>query len=318
MAHATRTLGWQDRQTPRQVSVLVALALHALFLWYAPVPRAPEPERLIELALVQRGSGPGDAPVLAPEVGPPEAPQPPAAATPTARPAPQAPEGTLFPALAKSQQGAVPRVRASAASLRAAQLKHAARSTAPPVVGGDGGRDLATSRGRERCEPTAGRRPPQVVYLLFDSSGSMDQVRQAQALSCAHQYARFSIEAGAQILVANFARDVTFFPPTRTLFDVEAALRGTSDKRATILPSRELGRFFDQAADAAADLVIVSDGWFETPKDVLIWYSYFLELNPDNRGLMFTVGSPGHRAATGPLRGIGFSVLEYQPMRAGR
>ncbi|HHO50245.1 MAG TPA: hypothetical protein ENK18_05065 [Deltaproteobacteria bacterium] len=183
------------------------------------------------------------------------------------------------------------------------------------AIGGTAeGVDGLTRAGRSRCEPPPHRRP-ELLYLLFDSSGSMNELRQAQALSCAQQYARAVLATGAPVVVVNFALDSTFSPPTHDMLDVQIALRAASDNRATVLPTRGLQSFFDPSI--AADLVIVSDGIFRTTPDVLIWYSYFLELNPDNRGTMYTVGSPGHREAVGRLRDIGFDVYMYEQLHRG-
>ena len=42
------------------------------------------------------------------------------------------------------------------------------------------------------------------------------------------------------------------------------------------------------------------------------WYSYFLEMSPDNRGYMYTLGTPGPASVTAALRGIGFEVFVYR------
>ena len=173
-----------------------------------------------------------------------------------------------------------------------------------------------TATDETAADPPQGRQPDR-VYLLFDTSGSMSTMLRSQALACAHQYASGALASGAEVVVGNFALGSTFSDPTRDLMDVEIALRGASDGRSTVLPTRELQPFLDQDPGAVADLVIISDGWFQTDRQVVVWYRYFLDLNPNNRGTMFTVGTPGHRAGTGPLRSLGFDVYMYEQIHRG-
>ena len=136
--------------------------------------------------------------------------------------------------------------------------------------------------GRHRCTPPRERRVD-VVFLLFDTSGSMTDARRAQALACAHQYAAQALDGNAAVVVASFANGVHISEPARQMLDVEIALRHVTDPTQTWLPTSQLQPLFDRFEDAAADLVIISDGWFITNGDALNWYQYFLELNPDNR-----------------------------------
>ncbi|MEO0605625.1 MAG: hypothetical protein AAF211_29605, partial [Myxococcota bacterium] len=174
------------------------------------------------------------------------------------------------------------------------------------------GRDPINRPGRKNCDPPK-TRPADRVYLLFDSSGSMTGLGRSQALRCAQQYASGALARGAEIVVANFARDVKFSAPTREMLEVNVALRALTDPTQTRLPSRELQRFFQQLPDVPADLVIISDGWFVPEREVLVWYRFFLELHPENRGLMYTVGNRGARDAVTHLRGLGFDVHAYEP-----
>ena len=41
-------------------------------------------------------------------------------------------------------------------------------------------------------------------------------------------------------------------------------------------------------------------------------YRYFLELNPENRGYLYTLGVPGHPAVTSAMRDIGFDIYVYR------
>lgn len=302
----------------RQVSYAASVLVHAaVVLWLGWWwPEEPD-EKPIELQLVQRGDRPvpGDAPAAPAAPAPPQPPRPPKKTPPPAPsgdhavaveppsevepPAPAPPRPTPAPTSFADWQ------RSRASSLLPSRL---------PPGGSPDGQDLASRQGRDRCVPPTGRRVDR-VYLLFDSSGSMTDNRQAEALGCAHQYARAALEGGAEVVVGNFARGVEFTAPTRDPLDIESALRGLSDKRATVLPGRELQPFLDAAPGAVADLVIVSDGWFEAAPEVLIWYRYFLDLNHENRGTMYTVGAPGHRAAVSALRDLGFDVYVYDQVR---
>lgn len=188
-------------------------------------------------------------------------------------------------------------------------------SAALPRVTPGGGdreaRDRLTSHGKDRCEPGRSR-VVDVVYLLYDSSGSMDSHRQRQALTCAHQYARASLDRGASIVVVNFAGQTVLNQPTRHMTEVEFALRGGVNPRATILPSRELNPFVDGYPGAKADLVVISDGFIPNYKQALPWYRYFLDAHAENRATLFTVGSLGHPDVIRAFRETGFEVYIYQ------
>lgn len=298
-----------------RTSLGLSLLLHALVLALLSItwPEEKPKEKTIALQLVAAGP-PKTSPVAsAPE---PQASHPkPTAARPRSSvpPAPtgEAPVAIAEPVPAPPSPTPVPAPR----SFR--DWQRANRSFLPPSrlqgAGGALGEDPMSSRGRDRCEPVPGRKPG-AVYLLFDSSGSMSPIRRAQALSCAHQYAKASIGAGAIVVVANFARSTIFSQPTREMFEVEAALRAASDATATQLPTKELLPAFDLSGGDGADLVIVSDGMFATTPDILVWYRYFLEASPENRGLMYTVGTPGPRESVSRLRDIGFDVFMYEEL----
>jgi len=180
--------------------------------------------------------------------------------------------------------------------------------------GGQGGADLISRQGRDKCEPLFPRHAD-LVLLLFDASGSLSEAMTAQALSCAQQAAKAALAVGAEVVVGTFARDLSLHPPTRDLSDVQVALRSATDRTATMLPARQLQSFLDRDPNAVVELVIVSDGWIPNTDEVLNWYRYFLELHPDNRGTMYTVGQQGHREAVDALRGIGFDVFQYDQIR---
>lgn len=309
-------------------SVLAALLLHAVTLAVLTLvvrpplerPELPE-ERVIQLEL----SAPGqvaspDPPAGEPEAAPPPPPPTPRAPAPTpsapvaprgelavAPPAPTAPPPTPTPSKPTSfKQWSQQRT--------AAASKYLPRGLPDESGGGTpDGRDRLNAVGQDRCEPRTSRQVD-VVYLLFDSSGSMSPRVMAQALSCAHQYARESIGRGAYVVVGNFARGSKFSPATRDLNEVEFSLRDNADYRGTIIPARELGPFLNQYPDATADLVIISDGWVQNAREVIPWYAYFMELNPDNRGFMYSVGSPGDPEFSRALRSLGFDVYVYLVM----
>lgn len=298
--------------TPRhRLALLISIALHALFVlllgWETPA-RQPQ-DRVLELAFVRQGQ-PG------PDGGPPPAPDPPPQPdTPKPAPAPlsphslpPAPTGTLpIPQPAPQPEASPPSFAAWQSSQQRPFMP-----TLPSRQRGGGspdGLDAVTRFGRDRCEPDRQRRVD-VTYLLFDASGSMSPIRQAQALSCAQQAAQAALVTGGAVVVGTFANGATFTQPTRDLLDVQAALRAAVDPTQTVLPGRQLEPFLDP--ERIADLVIISDGWFHNARDVLIWYQYFLEINADNRGRMFTVGQPGRREAVSELRNIGFDVYMYE------
>lgn len=304
-----------------RASLVVSVALHAALVAMIGQIRLPPPEppppRMLELELRSHGPRPADvsgdpAPPdeVPPEPTPPKVqPQPPKPPQPAPAP-PPAPEGAVAPAPRAPEP---PKTFAEYRQQRFARFEGSLRelSKVSPGGGAPDARDTTTNPGRDRCEPPETRRP-QVVYLLFDSSGSMDSIQRREALTCARQYAKASLESGALVVVGNFAGTSTFAPPTRDLTDIEFALRSGTNPRATLIPSRELDRFVDANPRVLADLVIVSDGYISNYRDALNWYRYFLELNPDNRGLMFTIRTPGPREVVDAFQDIGFEVHIYR------
>jgi Mg-chelatase subunit ChlD len=284
--------------------------------WLWPVEK-PQPEPIIELTVLDLGDADEEvAPHLPPSPAPaPPSPKPVKIAATRAATAPSEAVAAVQPAAepvevaeiaTEADRPAPSTFRDWQASRRAPFLT----LSAADVVSGSG--PGGARKGVDRCDPPKGRRS-ELVYLLFDSSGSMTTTSGPNALTCAHQYAKGALEAGAEVLVVNFARESTFFEPTRSLFDVEVALRSGPDPTATNLPSQELQPFVDRRADAVADLVIVSDGIFDDSQ-IRTWYGWFMELNPDNRGRMFTVGGAGARESVTALRSLGFDVYMYEPL----
>ncbi len=291
----------------RWASLAASLVLHVVGLFLAaitwPDPKEREkPLEVVELALVSEGERDVEAPPAPREPRP----QPPTtSAPPSPRLAPPAPVGELAP----QTEPAPPE---SFAEWQARRRSRYLPPSTPYAAGRVKGQQPLNRPGRRNCDPVATRAADR-VYLLFDSSGSMSGLGHAQALRCAQQYASGALARGAEIVVANFARDVKFSEPTRKMLDVQIALRALTDPTQTRLPSRELQRFFQQLPDAPADLVIISDGWFVPEREVLTWYRFFLELHPENRGVMYTVGNRGARDAVTHLRGLGFDVHAYEP-----
>ena len=308
-----------------RVGLLASMVAHVLFFWFSPriQPRDKPQEHRIEVALISHGDQPGKetaqqaSPPPAPPTTTPAPPQP--AAQPLPKPLPVAPQAR-FPLLVKRPNAPQTRPRqdepktwkAFESRRSASVAKHFPSLFAPVSPGGvPEGQDAVNNPGRDKCVP-ATQQPVDVVYLLYDSSGSMSELRRSQAISCANQYAKAAIEAGAVVIVGNFARSSTFSKPTRNMTDIAFALRAPTDNTGTILPSRELNPFLNQSAGLRSDLVVVSDGMIPNYREVLPWYRYFLELNPANRGLMYTVASPGHRDVTRALQSIGFDVYIYR------
>jgi len=306
-------------------AIAVAVLLSALFhgtaalgiAWIPRMPPPPPPDRVLQVAFVSQGEEPGDKQTE--PTSKPETPTP-----PTAQPQPQpaAPPSTdpplpevRFPALqAAARHPVSPSVVQAPAEFSEWQKRRYSALIPGRIPDGGGSPDgLASvdSEGRDRCIPVEGRALDR-LYLLFDSSGSMSSQLRAQALSCAQQYAQAAIDQGAEVVVGNFAARSEFHPPTRNMTDVAIAIRGDVDARATVLPSSELNPFFEQDLGAVSDLVILSDGYIPNTREALHWYEYFIEINPENRGYMYTLGTPGHPEVTEALRRIGFEIYVYR------
>ncbi|MCB9686301.1 MAG: VWA domain-containing protein [Alphaproteobacteria bacterium] len=327
-ALGTRTPRQRRRQDRRLAPIfaIVSLSLHAALLVLLRNPWPPPPpheSKIMELAMIREGDGPEEG-VEAP--APPSAPQTPVPPSPRTPPTPRPPSATPVPAPAiaapPAPMGTVsPPTPAPPTSFRDWRRSHARQAYTPEPVGRGGspyGTDLAQRIGRDRCEPVPDRRADLVV-LLFDASGSMDGNGRAQALSCAQQYVVAAMGQGARVVVGAFGRDVVFSEPTTDLLDIQAALRSAVDASQTVLPTRELSRIMESAPGASVDLVVVSDGWFAPTPEVVNWYRYFMSMNAENRGTMYTVASPGAQQAVQELRLLGFDVFEYRQMRsAGR
>jgi hypothetical protein len=299
---------------------LGSLLIHAVLLGlFALWPDPPPPPRILELALIRPDEGDEEGvppPTEAePEPSPPTQSPVPPTQRPTPRPQPQPtlpPSPEPSPTPLPQPQPAPPQT--SFRDWRRSQASAFLPTAEPIGQGGAHGSDLAQDQGRDRCVPAPHRRFD-VLFLLFDASGSMTGMGRAQALSCAQQYAQAALDQGAHVIVGTFALDTIWAPPTRRLMDIQAALRAAIDARHTALPTREFGALVDQAPGAVAELVVVSDGWFVADTEVLIWYRYFLEANGENRATMYTVGAPGHREAVRRLRSIGFDVFVYEQIR---
>jgi len=304
---ALRTEATRARER-RWASLGASVVLHlcGLLLGAVTWPDPPErpPPEVVELALVAKGSKDVESapPSSAPKRDTPRRPAP----SPT--PAPPAPSGEVAP----DDPVEEPSPPQSFAEWQKERRSRYMPAKADYEAGRIDGRAAIHRPGRRSCDPPEARGAER-VYLLFDSSGSMTGLGRMQALQCAQQYASGALSNGAEVVVANFARDVKFSEPTRDMLDVQIALRALTDPTQTRLPSRELQRFFQQVPDAPADLVIISDGWFMTEREVLIWYRFFLDLHPENRGVMYTVGNRGAREAVTQLRGLGFDVHAYEP-----
>jgi len=296
-------------------SALVHLVGAVLLWWAGPLNPPPPEEKRISIELVAQGRGPQQHAAMA--VQPPSA--PPSQPTPVRpRPkAPPAPRGTVpLPLPVDPSPAPVPApvspVQSPTTSFRDWQ---AARMDGVPLPsGGRGGTDLVSSKGKDRCEPA---RASDLVILLYDASGSMADTRRAQGIHCARQYAQGAIARGAQVVVGSFGLTSAFSPPTRDVSDIDFALRAQVDARGTVLPARELFPWIDNAQGKVMDLVIVSDGYIPPSREVVDAYSYFLDLHPQNRGVMYTVGQPGQRAIENELRDLGFDVFVYQQLGGG-
>lgn len=312
----------EERRLRRVRNSYVAAALLHGVLYFLPDPRqTPEPppkDERIELALVSSAPPAPDDGAQAAASPTPQPPEPrPVPKVAAAKPVPSAPTGSVpLPSPRPEPVAPTPQPPAPPMSFREWQQRNRRFLPGARVVqgGGQGGDDLISRQGRDRCEPMFSRRAD-LVLLLFDASGSLSEAMTAQALSCAQQAAKAGLDQGAEVVVGTFARDVALHPPTRNLGDVQVALRAATDRTATTLPARELQHFLDRDPNARVELVIVSDGWIPNTDDVLNWYRYFLESNPDNRGTMYTVGQRGHREAVDALRSIGFDVFQYDQIR---
>jgi hypothetical protein len=301
-------------------SFVGSLVVHGLVAALAQwAPEAPPPEPPLQLTLL--APDPAEAtdgappPLGAPPAAPPPAPSAAAVRPRTPTSVPPAPGGER-PLPAPEPTPATPEPPRSFRDWRRSRATTHLPAGNPFGAGSAGAAGTGTGEmaSRNRCEPAPGRRFD-TLYLLFDSSGSMSSALRAEALSCAHQYAQASIRDGASVVIGNFARDAHFTGPTRSMVDVEFAIRGTVDGSATILPWAQLEPYLDRDEGHAAELVIVSDGMFATDPEVLRWYRSFLARSPDHRATMYAVGPPGEIQAVGRLERTGMDVFLYERIR---
>jgi hypothetical protein len=254
------------------------------------VRKAPEVPQLAKLADMALADASPDAEVVETPAEQPVPPTPPTEAQPNTTPR------MSFSSWMAEQSKGIPGLGA-----HAPRLEH----------GGGVGRDRVRSRGTKQCVPTADRMP-EIVYLLIDSSGSMTADWRAQAISCAHQYARAAMAHGAKVAVGNFADRATFTEPTDDMTELGAALRLRSNGQGTTLPAAQLGPLFDSYVSLPADLVVLSDGALPNYREAMPWYQYFLDINSNNRGYLYTVGFEGPREVTAAFESWGFEVFVYR------
>lgn len=312
-------------------ALAVSVVLHLLLLWSLPDKPVPPPkDKVIEVTFLaepragDKSAGP-DADVGAPQKKPPPAPpqprpkpKPAKISKPKAKPVPAAPKAVPTdepaPAPSEAAEPATEEMPKSFAAWQASQKKGlpGLGKQRPAIVGLEGrGEDLARSRGTKRCGPR-GSRLPDVLYLLIDSSGSMTPEWQSQALTCAHQYARKVVEAGGLVSVGNFAERTTFTRPSQDFTDIASMLRLRTNGHQTRLPGKELGPLLDAHANLEADLVVLSDGYLPNTREAMTWYRYFLKVNPENRGYLYTIGLAAPREVTDAFSMAGFDVLVYR------
>jgi hypothetical protein len=309
-------------------AMVISIVLHGLGVAYVKIEpsQPPPPDKVVELTFLSRAAE-ADVPDealggnnAAEAVQTPPAPPPSSPTTPNPRTspsAPQAPRSDFEPSLPEPAPTTAPSSSSPRMSFRDWQ---ASRNRGLPGLQprslstqqrGDGGRDLTNSRGTKQCTPR-GQRVPEVVFVLIDSSGSMDKERQDQAISCAQQYAQAALDLGAMVGVGNFADQASFTKPTRDLMEIGAALRSRANGQGTLLPSTQLGGLIDRHVGQRADLVIVSDGYLPNYREAMPWYSYFLKLGEDNRGYLYTVGYDPPREVSDAFVTIGFGVYVYR------
>lgn len=312
-------------------ATLLSLMLHGLVLYTYP-DREPPPEPLppdpvMALTLLAEptpggpeGSAEASVAPMSTEISKPDPRPPSRKRAPTPPKPPEVPPAPADPAVAEPQpratsQGAPP----PAPSFRSWQAQRTrglpgfgSRTPTPRGLGGQG-RDRARSRGTKRCTPHVDR-IPEVVYLLIDSSGSMDSGWGALAVSCAQQYARAAMAGGALVGVGNFAERATFTRPTRDMVDVNVALRTNNNGQGTQLPARQLGPLFQAHEHLRGDLVLLSDGYLPNYRDAMPWYLYFLDMNAQNRGYLYSIGSAAPQQVTAAFENSGFQVFTYLPI----
>lgn len=326
MPRSPMSLEGEEPQTMRSAALL-SLVLHGLAVYFVevPTPAPPEPDPIVELTFLSNAArsdvpdeavGGDDAAPSEPTPSNPPTPPAPVPASPAPMSAPELPSADVQPSapVAEPQPAPSGGPRMSFKEWQAARargLPGLQRRALSDQQAGDGGRHLTNSRGTKQCEPQ-GQRAPDVVFVLIDSSGSMDRERQDQAISCAHQYAMAALQRGAAVGVGNFADQAAFTQPTRDMVEIDAALRSRANGMGTVLPSKALAGLIDRHAGRSADLVIVSDGYLPNYREAMPWYSYYMALSDDNRGYLYTVGFAPPSEVSDAFVRIGFGVFIYR------
>jgi hypothetical protein len=330
----------EDRDNARNAAIFASLLMHVGFVGgmaYYDRNTPPEPNKPIELTFLADPipGAPSEGDEVDVGAQQQQQPQPTKVAqrTPTPRTVQppkrpvrptqsQQPDATKFPerrdnAVAPSVQqpeSATPPNQTSFAAWQAAKRKRLpglSKQMSSMVGLGGEGRDFVRARGTEKCTPRSGR-TPDLVYLLMDSSGSMNEAWRSQALTCAHQYVEAALASGALVSIGNFADRTTFTKPSRDPVAIGAMLRSRDNGRGTLLPSRQLGPLLDTYASLEADMVVLSDGGLVNYADVMHWYRYFLDLHEGNRGYLYTVGYEAPGEVTRAFEMSGFEIFVYR------
>lgn len=156
---------------------------------------------------------------------------------------------------------------------------------------------------------------PDGVYILIDSSGSMERnLYTSPATTCGYSVALSAIEASekTRVGVINFSSMHHVVPETRDLGRIADGITRAVGG-ATILPA---GRLKDYVAPGGRkDIVVISDSHIINHRSALPYFQDVLERDPRNQGLLIVIGEDRMADASVIRQFIraGFKVRHHSP-----